>query len=761
MGSRLYCAAFLAISGLLFAFNHEWIWPLLFLVVGLFPHIKSLIYHKSWINMLSHVLIGFLFFLFGSYFIQQHQTMLTGSETTFQGSVETLPKLTASQRDWSFQLLLDKGEKIQVFYPYDKVTDQPVNLFDTCHFKASLDQPPSSKNPYSFDYKHYLSTQNIHWIARIPPGFLYCEQANDSLLVKITSLREQGMDKLAQKNDPETSALMTALVFGDRSFMNEERVDQYQQLGILHLLAVSGLHVGLITAACFALLYRIGFTREISSLIVFCLLPVYMIIAGGAPSVIRASFMCMIFLLVVRFKWKVRAVDVVAAIALFLLLVNPLYLYHLGFQLSFLTSFALLLSSSLFQRVSAIQVILTVTGIAQFVTLPLTLYHFYELSLFTLPMNLFFIPFISFWILPLAFLTVLLPPMLSNLTYWIASKSLVLVGELLSLASSPSWSVLTFGQPSSRMMMLMVGSVIASMILFEKKRKLQSGLLISLVFSLQWLSPYLNENATVTMLDVGQGDAHVIELPYRRGVYVIDTGGVIQWGERFEQDIRESTGPGKNVLEPFLKGKGIRSIDRLILSHGHIDHIGETCYISSKFRIKKALYPKGEMYPDEAKSRIQCLINDGVPLVFSEKGMSWQEGDDWFYVLHPEGQEDKENDQSIVLLASLNEVTFLFTGDLEEAGEKKVLNNFPNLKVDVLKVAHHGSNTSTHDPFIGQVTPAIGLISAGENNRFGHPHMETLQKLENMEIEVFRTDEQGAVTIEVKKSGDIVVKTQK
>lgn len=750
---RNYCAVFFAVSGLLFAFHNGTIWAITFLLIGLFPHISHLSSSKSKIILFVHLVIGMMFFFYGTYTNMQHHTNLLGTETMFQGTVKTKPQLTSIERDWSFQLQLRSGEKIQIFYPYAKGSPAPALINDRCTFKGELDKPSSAKNPFSFDYKTYLSNQNIFWLIRVTEEKINCETDDHYWQNVLHKARNRGIDQLVRRDDPETAGLMAALVFGDRSYMNEEKLTQYRELGILHLLAVSGIHVGFVTFALFILLYRIGISREWSSVLVFCFLPLYMFIAGGSPSVLRASLMCMIFLLIVALKWKVKAIDVVAVVALILLVVNPFYIYHLGFQLSFLTSFSLLLSTSFFKDQSHIIILLKVSGVAQLISLPLILYHSFELSLFSLPMNLIFIPFISFWVLPLSFFTVIFQeifPVISEFSYWLVSNSLLIMDRVLSIASSPSWSVVALGRPSEFMMWLMSMVIAISFLLFENKRKVLAAILPTTVILFQWGLPYVNGNAYVTMLDVGQGDAIIIELPYRKGVYLIDTGGVVRWEEN-AKELWNSQGPGKYVIEPFLKGKGIAKIDQLILTHGHIDHIGEAYYLSSKVDLQSVLYPNGMPIPEKAKEILEYLEKDGIPVSTVHKGQAWKVNDDWFYILHPEGNEEDENNRSIVLLASLNDVQLLFTGDLEEIGEKQIINSYPNLSFDVLKVAHHGSKYSTIQAFIDHYSFQVGLISAGENNRFGHPHSEVIDRLENKGTTIFRTDQHGAITLTLKR----------
>lgn len=756
MNIRWHCMAFAAMSGLTFSFLGFNIWSATFLCLALMPYLKSL---KTAGNMAVLFLLAattIFFYVYGIHFVGQSETNLTGDETIFEGSVKTDPKLTRSERQWSFQVELKNQETVQLFYEYDP-DFSPPGLFDSCSFKGELSVPSRARNPYAFDYSRYLYEQGIHWIIEVEKENLICEQVSNPWLMQLRNWRNDGISGLGAIEGEHTAALMTALVFGDRTYMPEDKMDYYRQLGILHLLAVSGLHVGLVTMGMFYLLYRCGVTRETAALTVFCMLPVYMFIAGGAPSVIRASLSCMLILLTVRFRWKVKSVDILSLVCMGLLLVNPFYLFHLGFQLSFLTSFALLMSKRIFTDSSRLKIVAKVTIIAQLISLPLTLYHFYEFSLFMLPANILFVPFVSLWVLPMSFFTVIFQwvfPPLAELSYSLVSYSLNIMDYVLVKVSQIPWGTIVLGRPAEGVVWLMMGTIIAAKVLFETKKTAKraagSALVVS-VIAFHALQPYFNSNASVTVLYVGQGEAIVIELPHRKGVYLIDTGGVYPWGdEASERDPGASTGPGKYAIEPFLKGKGIGTIDKLILTHGDFDHVGEVCYLSDRFNITSSYYPLASSFPDEAKRSLSCLADEGVPVNQVRRADSWQVGNDWFYILHPEGGETEENNRSIVLLASLNDVTFLFTGDLEEEGEITLISNYPHLTADVLNAGHHGSATSTNEAFLDQVAPDTVLISSGENNRFNHPHPEVIERLGERDIAVYRTDRHGAVELVVR-----------
>ncbi|UCZ54475.1 DNA internalization-related competence protein ComEC/Rec2 [Bacillus shivajii] len=747
MISRVYIYGFFAIGSLLFAFEGLTIWSIIFMILGLFPlfRIKG---SPAYLHIFLSALVCFLFFAYGTITLENNVTTLSGDESVLQGKILTEPIRTSSKQV-QFQVKTREGEKVQVFGG-EKLTS--VNPGETCSFEGVLNSPRRATNPFEFDYLDYLLKQRIHWIFQVNDERVACLQPStliDSSYLR--KFRKSAIDFVTDARDSDAIGMVTALVFGDRSYIHVERLDQYQKLGIIHLLAVSGLHVGLLTFTIYQLLIRFGVTREYANIVLLIILPFYIVIAGGAPSVVRASLMCMAVLIANLLKWRLKALDSISVVCIILLLYDPFYLYHLGFQLSFLTSFALIVSSRLFIHCSGLLLMVRVTIVAQLISIPIILFHFYEVSLFTLPMNVLFIPFVSMWILPLSFIfvfTILLFPPIASLVYFLMSSTLTVMHSLVDVVMSLQWGMLVFGKPSMLMMLFMYISILLFFLQLETKqvkRITLSLLLIGFVFSAQNFLPYFKSEATITMLDVGQGDSIVIELPNRKGVYLVDTGGVISWGERGSF----SSGPGSRIVEPFLKGKGIHKVDKVIITHGHIDHMGELCYLTNVMNIDQVLYPKSTSLPHQSIAPLTCAREKGIPIRWIEEGDRWQRGDSLFYVLHPTGEEVSENNRSIVFLAKINGVSVLFTGDLEKEGEQRIVNDYLSFHVDILKVGHHGSATSTTESFLQQIMPKTALIPVGRNNIYGHPNKEVINRLGEYNVEVLRTDLHGAIEVGV------------
>ncbi|UTR09332.1 DNA internalization-related competence protein ComEC/Rec2 [Evansella sp. LMS18] len=750
MGTRTYTYAFLAVAGILVAVDGPGLWGVFFLLAGLFPLLAGSQGKMRKAEAVFTLLLFLLFYFHGGWYADRTTSLLTGTETYFAGQIITEPVITGSGQ-WSFQMKLNNGERTQVFL---QENEKPPFFNDYCNFTGELVQPGQGRNPGSFNYRKYLERQGINWIIRPDYSEGACRTNNTTLMAAVLKFRKAGIEEIMEMDDAEASSLIAALVFGERSFLSADRTGVYQQLGILHLLAVSGLHTGLVAYSLYYLLCRIGVTRERSSFILISVLPVYIIVAGGAPSVVRASLMCMAVLAARQLKWKVKAVDTLSILCLMLLLYNPFYIFQLGFQLSFLTSFALILSYNMYKNDSPVFQVIKVTIVAQLISLPLILFHFYEISLLAVPFNLIFIPFISFWVLPLAFLTTALLfifPAAASVSYYLISSTLRIIHTAADAAANWHWDMLVFGRPTGVMLILIVLSVLLFFTSFEKasgKNKVVSSLIVCFVLFLQLIHPYFDSKAVITMLDVGQGDAVVIELPFRKGIYLIDTGGAVVFGE--ETDVLNRKGPGIRALQPFLKEKGIKKIDKLIITHGHLDHMGDGCHVARLFPVKEIYFPQSSPPTESVLPLLQCMLETGSGFKLVSEGRDWKAGEAVFTVISPAGSEITENNRSVVLHAVIEEVAFLFNGDLEEEGEKRLISDYPDLSADILKAGHHGSRTSTTEEFLQHVSPKAVLISAGRNNLYGHPHGEVISRLEEHGIAVYRTDIQGAVEISLK-----------
>ena len=268
----------------------------------------------------------------------------------------------------------------------------------------------------------------------------------------------------------------------------------------------------------------------------------------------------------------------------------------------------------------------------------------------------------------------------------------------------------------------------------------------------QYLLTNISLNGEVTFLDVGQGDCIFISLPFGKGNYLIDTGGSLTFEREQWQERSQPFDVGEDTVIPFLKSKGVTTINKLIITHGDADHAGSAEVILREIKVKELVLSARKEKNELERKLVGVAQREGTAIRFVRSGDSWRVGKDRFYILSPEANNQGDaNNGSIVLYTELGGLRWLFTGDLEAEGEEKLIKKNPTLVVDVLKVGHHGSKSSTTEDFLESVSPKWAIISVGENNRYQHPHREVLERLKNKEIDIFRTDQLGAITYTFRK----------
>jgi competence protein ComEC len=488
------------------------------------------------------------------------------------------------------------------------------------------------------------------------------------------------------------------------------------------------------------------------------LLPIYVILTGGSPSVIRSAMM--IFLVLLTAKWQARLklfpIDAISLAFIAYLFNSPMVIFDAGFQLSFSVSLIIILSAPYilqsYQR--NLTRMLATSLAAQVEALPFLLYHYFEVSLIGIIANMVYIPLFSFVYLPGLYLLFFIQFIFGKTPLILTKLFLAIItfaNRLISYLSGLSFFRLIPGRPSWLFLILYVLLLLAIFYLWEAKNYLQrklylvilSGLLVVSQPSWNWIDPY----GEVTMIDVGQGDSILIHFPHGKGNYLIDTGGTIHFGEEKWKERAKAFEVGRDVVVPFLKGKGITKIDKLILTHGDMDHIGGAFSIIKELKVKQILMPAVTEPSTTELDIIKEANKRKIPIVKVSEGDHWTNEENLFYILSPEkNYAGERNGGSIAFITQLGGQKWFFGGDLDQEGEEKIIKKYPNLDIDVLKAGHHGSKTSSAESFINQITPKIALISAGENNRFGHPHQEVLERLEKTKTIILRTDQQGAIT---------------
>lgn len=625
---------------------------------------------------------------------------------------------------------------------------QTLSPGTVCMAQGELEAPEPNRNPSTFNYRTYLAHQHIHWILKAdrlsacnsPPQHLhgFLKKIRHSFLLQI------------QKTFPEKSVpYAEALLFGEQTDFDDDVYQLYQRLGVVHLLAISGLHVQLVAGFCYYLLIRLGLTRERATVCLLGVMPVYAGLCGMNPPVVRSAAMTMLLVLARQKKLPIGPLDALSICFILYGLKNANIVYNIGFQLSFAVCAALLLSGPLLERFRGpLQKGLAISFISQLAALPILSYSFYEFSIAGLVANLFYVPLYTYVLLPLAALAFVTewvaPPLFS--VFAACFDGLVRLSEKTGEAIDGRWSTLVTGRPPYWGSILMAGAGVYCLAAMENgKKTIRAVLPLVCVLMLLLAANRYSLFGKITFIDVGQGDSILIRLPLSRGAYLIDTGGTVRFPEPAWKRREHPFETGKDIVVPFLKSQGITTIDKLILTHSDEDHIGGATAVITSLHVKEIHISPHSWEKPLMQKVLACARQKKIPVYEMKNGDGWQNKSGVFQYLSPFDETYEGNNDSLVLYAKTGGKTWLFTGDLEQEGEEKLVAAYPDIRIDVLKAGHHGSKTSTSETLIRKYHPRIAVISVGKHNRFGHPSPGVVKRLSENGVFIFRTDEDGAV----------------
>lgn len=754
---------YFAVAALLGVLSAQYIFLPFFLLNALYLY---LLYKYKQFKRVPLVFVAACFLIFlniGHLAEAKNKTTIPQSTTTFYLEYTLDPKIDgdifqvqATEKQYNEKLLI----RYKIRSELEKEILKKKNFYQClCRVSGIMNKPDIAKNPNAFHYRNYLNRKNIFWIVEIQESPLQnCSAIKPSPLAMLKQLRYSGIKYLEAHFPLEIASLSAALIFGDRNMFDPDVLAAYQKTGIVHLLAISGLHVSLLITMVFYMGIRIGLTRQFMINFLLMILPIYVILTGGSPSVIRSAIM--IFLVLLTLKWrthvKLYPLDAISLAFIAYMFIYPMVIFDVGFQLSFSVSLVIILSAPCIIQgyESNIMRMMATSLIAQLAALPFLLYHFFEVSLIGIFANMVYIPLFSFVYLPGLYLLFIIEFLFGSTPFILIKIFLTLINrsnQLIEYLAHFSIARFIPGRPNWFLMIGYFFVLLAIFYIWESKtyskRKVYLIILSVVLLISQhgwnWLSPY----GEVTIIDVGQGDSILIHFPHGRGTYLIDTGGTMSFAEEKWREHAKAYEVGRDVVVPFLKGKGITKIDKLILTHGDMDHVGGAFSILTELEVSEILLPAVVEPSKTELAIIEEAKKKKIPVIKVSEGHHWKSGETEFYILSPERNfAGERNSGSIAFIAKLGGVSWFFGGDLDQEGEAKILKKYPNLSIDVLKAGHHGSKTSSAESFINQINPKGALISVGEKNRFGHPHEEVLELLKKTNTFIYRTDQHGAIT---------------
>ena len=610
-----------------------------------------------------------------------------------------------------------------------------INYYDNFECKlgqkvkaiGKMKEPEENTNFYLFNYKNYLLSKKINYT--FTADEIQILNDNTFLLYKIKNVLNKHIQTY------ESRSYLNALVLGNDDEINENIKESYQTNGISHLLAISGAQITLFSTLLLYIFNKM-FSKNVSYLITIAFLLLYLFITNFQESILRATILFIVLTINKQLELKINTLSLLILTASLLLMVNPYFIYSLGFVLSFTVSFYLLLFKDIISKYkSYISKTLVISLIAFFASAPIIINNFFQLILLSPIINLYFVPLITFIVYPLALITFIFKPLdqlfLNSLT--------ILENASLKLSSI---DFLNLSLCHINIIVFIIYYVIIMLILYKWLKGKNYIWLLYLVLIIHHNINYINPISSLTMLDVGQGDSILIKLKHNKGNILIDTGGVARWDGSEPYDI------ATNITIPYLKAEGVNHLDYLIITHGDFDHAGMALNLIKNFKIKHIiLNEENNMLETEITKKFNgkiTNISEGT-IKINNVNLNFLNG----------LNTHNENDDSLIIYTRIENQNILLMGDASSKSEEYLLNTYNLPKVDILKVGHHGSNTSSKKEFIRKVSPRISLISAGKNNVYGHPHQETLNNLKHSKVLITQKD--GAVKINL---DDLTIFTQ-
>lgn len=677
-----------------------------------------------------------------------------------------------SYKNTNLQLNVKKEEKL-------------LSYGDKIIIKGNFEEASSARNEGGFDYKQYLKSKNVYGIISVDKKDIKLIKKNNVGVIDLLANKVSNSMKIKieQNLSNETSKLLSGILIGNKSNLQKEIQEDFRNSSLSHVLAISGMHISYIMLGITFVINKMKFNKKVSKIITIFILLFFIILTGKTASVTRACFMSSYIILASLFHKKAHVLASISISLLIILIINPYLILDIGLQLSYGGTIGIVLiypilkklkkkkedKSSKFKKIihkikDKILDIILITISANLVIFPIVLFHYNTISFTFIISNLLISPIIGIIII-LGFISVfasyIISP-ISKVMFLILQIFLNLLIKIAHFCAELPFSKVYF--PTPKIYVIIIYYVFLIFIILARNKiivikKINKKIIIIFVIIIIILNLILNfipKTFTISFIDVGQGDSMLISTP--KGKKILIDGG----GSRDE----ESFNIGKQTLIPYLLNKGITKLDYILISHFDSDHVGGILSVLEELKVEKVIICEQE--ENENYRRFKEIVkNKKIKVYVVKKGDNVKiEENILLNILWPKDEKIKENainNNSIVAKLNYKNFSILLTGDIEKIAENEILKEYENsniLNANILKVAHHGSKSSSINEFLEKVKPQIALIGVGEKNTFGHPNEGVLKRLENINTKIYRTDKKGEITIKINRKGCIKIKTK-
>lgn len=614
------------------------------------------------------------------------------------------------------------------------ISRKDLKLGDKISFYGVLKEPMPNTNPKLFNYKLSLMSEKIFTTMTINDYQIRSVNSERSLKYKLKDKFTNNVEDLFHTYlNKDNSQLITSIILGESSYIDEDNLFLYRELGLAHILAVSGLHIGIITGFLIFIFSRLGIKRRINICLSLSIIWIYGFLIGYPPSILRASIMFSLLFYSSIIHEPYDSINTLSIACFILLLVNPYYLFNMGFQLSFVAAFSIVYLTPYIKRIfypynGKISNTIASLFAVNIGLLPIQAYYFNRIGLLTILANLILVPIFSFSLIlglimvvcfyTLPFLNIIIGPILN----------IVLLLQYFILKIIPSVTLKIFSPgPIAIILYFLLVMMIFNIINIKKlEKKIKTSILIYLIFLIivNSISIYGDKSIELHFIDVGQGDSILIRT--KNGNYLMDTGG---------SPMENGFDISKYITLPYLEKLGINRLKAIFISHFHADHSQGVPLLVENLKVDNIVgsyIPKDYEFPVIVlKQYDEIMLDENTKLTVIWPGNT---------------NSNNENNMSLVALLTYFNKSVLFTGDIEKEIEPLVADMLDK-NIDILKVPHHGSSTSSTDYFLNKLNSSIAIFSVGRNNLYNHPSREVVSRYENINSEIYRTDENGLVKI--------------